>query len=124
MATQELKFSTLAGGAVEERFHQELEKVIKNLLDPNTDHKAARSLNLSIKLKTNEERQIASVDFSIVPKIAPVKNITTAIIMDEDGTGRVVTAEIMKQIPGQTMIEGTETPTAVTPIQFKPAATK
>lgn len=123
--TVKLSFGTLANGAVEERFQQELEKVLKNIMDPNTDFKAARNLTVKLSFKTNEERQIASVDFSIVPKVAPVKNIQTAIIIGEDMTGQVVTKEILKQVPGQTMISGTESPTSVTPVaQFKPAAIK
>lgn len=120
--SEKISFGTIAGGAVEERFQQELEKVLKNMMDPNTEHKAARQLTVKLTFKTNEERQFSSVDFSIVPKMAPVKNIQTAIIMGEDMEGKVVTSEILKQAKGQTMIPGTEAPTTIA--QFKPAAVK
>lgn len=111
--TQGITFSTIAGGALEERFQQELEKVIKNMIDPNTNHKTAREITVKIKFNGNEQRNIAGVDYSIASKTAPVKTISTAIMFGEDGTGKVVTAEILNQIPGQQMIEGTEQPSVV-----------
>lgn len=111
MQSQPINFATLAGGAVEERFHQELEKVLANIMDPNTDGKAVRGLNISIKFKPTEERRsMPTVEFQIAPKLAPVKNIKTAILIDEDLNGKVVSAELCTQVKGQMVIEGTETP--------------
>lgn len=73
--TQGITFSTIAAGALEERFQQELEKVIKNMIDPNTDFKAAREITVKIKFRGNEQRNIAGVDYSIAAKTAPVKTV-------------------------------------------------
>lgn len=129
MHSQPVSFDTLAGGAVKERFHQELDKVLANIMDPNTDANAVRGLTLSIKLKPHKDnRSMTYVDFSIVPKLVPVKNITTAIAIDEDMNGKVVSAELCTQAKGQMVIEGTEAPDVtgdnVTKFNFKTAAEK
>lgn len=124
MSSQTISFGTLAGGAVEERFQQELNNVFKNILDPNTEHKVKRTVTLCVTISPNEGRTVNGVDFSVKSKLAPVKNVSSAFIIDEDGEGRIVSSELLKQAPGQTTISGTETPTTIVgaqPIQFKTA---
>jgi hypothetical protein len=125
MAQQKITFSTLANGAVEERFQQELQKVFENILDPNTEWKGKRNLTLTLTITPTEGRTMNGVEFSVKSKLAPVKNVSSAFIIDSDGTGQIVSSEFLKQIPGQQAFEGTETPTAITPVaQFKPSVAK
>lgn len=123
MASQKISFATLANGAVEERFQQELQNVFSNILDPNTEWKPKRSITLTIMVSPSEGRNINGVDFTVKSKLASVKSVSSAFLIDEDGEGKIVSSELLKQIPGQTTIEGTETPTTITPVaQFRAKA--
>ncbi len=123
MASQVINFSTLANGAVEERFQQELKNVFANILDPNTESKTKRTLTLTLTISPSEARNINGVDFSVKSKLASVKSVSSAFLIDEDGEGKIVSSELLKQVPGQTTIEGTETPTTITPVaQFRAKA--
>ena len=45
-----IDLSGLADGAVSERFQLELQRVLENIADPNTDPKKARTLTLTLTL--------------------------------------------------------------------------
>lgn len=76
-----LKLSTLAGGVAEELFQNELDRVLNNLDDPNTDHKAARSITLSFVFHTDEERRVSNVAIRSSSKLAGVKSRSTVIFL-------------------------------------------
>jgi hypothetical protein len=59
-----IDLADFAGGAVSERFNQELKKVLENIADPNTDPKKARTVTVKVTLKADENRDIADVDIS------------------------------------------------------------
>lgn len=86
----------LAGGAVSERFGIEVQKVIENIMDPNTDFKKTRKLTLTLTFKANENRDIASVTIDTKAALAPAAGLSTAIIMDRDGHGRSVGTELFQ----------------------------
>ncbi len=92
-----LNLSTLADGAVQERFQIELERVLANLMDPNTDHKKKRKLQLTLTFQTDERRNLSSVDVDTKTTLAPAVGITTTILMDRDNDGNAVGAEYIQQ---------------------------
>ena len=55
MHDERLTLATLCGGAVQERVDRALERVAKNILDPNTDPKKSRSITLKITLKPDKD---------------------------------------------------------------------
>ena len=89
--------SSLADGAVQERFDIEWSKVLTNLMDPNTDHKKKRKLQLTLTFGTDENRDIALVDVDAKVTLAPAKGIVTKILMDRDNSGNAVGAEFVQQ---------------------------
>lgn len=85
--------STLADGAVEERFEIELQKVFDNIIDPNTSHKAKRELIIKLTFETDENRQISNVVIDTKANLAPAKGIATMFLMDRDSSGNAIGAE-------------------------------
>lgn len=63
--------STIAGGALELRFQEELEKLLRNIDDPNTDPQAKRVLQVQLTLKPGKSRTGAEVAISVTSKLAP-----------------------------------------------------
>ncbi|KAB8126947.1 replication terminator protein [Gracilibacillus oryzae] len=94
-----------ANGALAERFNYELQKVLENISDPNTDFKAKRKMDIKLTFETNEERELASVSIQVKSTPAPRKNIGSAILIDRDGTGKTVGAELKSGIKGQTYFD-------------------
>ncbi|WDL98153.1 replication terminator protein [Alicyclobacillus sp. ALC3] len=92
-----MNLAELAGGAVSERFEIELQKVLDNIMDPNTDPTKARAITLQLKFKTDEYRDVAGVDISVKSVLAPAEIPSTKILLDRDGAGKVVGAELIQQ---------------------------
>ena len=58
---QIIDLNTFASGALAEKVNIELQKVLENISDPNTDHKKARKVTVTMTLKANERRNLANV---------------------------------------------------------------
>lgn len=79
---------SMARGAFEERVDYEMDKVIQNILDPNTKATAKRKITLTIELTPDDERRTIGVSV--------------------DGNGELVVAEMVPQVPGQMNMDGTQ----------------
>lgn len=99
-----IDLNTFADGAVAERFNLELQKILENIADPNTDPTKARKLTLTVALKADENRDLAMVSVTAKSTLAPAKSIETKIVMDYDSNGKVTGAELKSGIKGQTYI--------------------
>lgn len=107
-----INFATLAGGAVEEKLQYALAEVAANIADPNTDAKKTRKVTMTLTIKPNEQRTIASLDIDVKTSLAAPKTISTAIMIDRDEKGKAVAAEIYGTDPRQGVIEFDESSTA------------
>lgn len=47
----DITLATINGGGLEERFQDELRKVIKNIQDPNTDAEGKRQINIAVTIQ-------------------------------------------------------------------------
>lgn len=102
---EEIQISTLAGGAVEERFNDALQEVLENIQDPNTDAKKKRKITLTVTFEPKESRDFTGVDFQVKTTLQPAVPVQTGLIIGIDGKGHAVAAEYSRQIPGQTFVD-------------------
>ncbi len=80
--------ANLNNGAIEEMFQPELQKVLNNLGDSNTSWKQAREINIKVKIRlTNEARENAVTEVSVVSKVAPSKAHESNIYLENTGHG-------------------------------------
>lgn len=105
MAAKIINIETFAGGAVGERLNIELQNVLENINDLNTDPKKAREVTLKIKITPAENRQTASIDVSAKTSLAPAKAIPATIILDKDEFGKATAKELKSTVPGQMYID-------------------
>lgn len=105
MANKIVNLDSFCEGGFTEKINGAIQEVLENIADLNTDYKAARKVTVDLKFTTTEEREVINVEITTKAKLAPKKNITTNIVMDKDGNGGIIAAEINKQIPGQTYIK-------------------
>lgn len=87
MQTEEITLTNLAGGAAEERFNEALRDVLINIVDPNTEATAERTVTLTVKLKPDDSREMAATSVDVKTKLAPPKRMPSKIFiaMGPDG---------------------------------------
>ena len=99
-----------AEGKLSAKINRELERVAKNIQDPNTDSTKERKITVTIKIRPNHDRDYT--DFYIETKsvLAPDAGIRTGFSIGKDlKTGVVDMMETVNQIPGQMSLEEVET---------------
>lgn len=97
--------NNFADGGLAEKFNDELQKVLENIADPNTDPTKVRSVTVTVSLKGDKKRELANTTIRATSKLAPYEDIETQIIMDRDSKGKVVGKELKSGIPGQTYFD-------------------
>ena len=91
-----------AGGALQEKFNDALQKVIENMLDPNTPWKNKREIIVKVAFLQDEGRSDSSVDISVATKLAPVKPVNTRMLIGKNlKTGDTYAEEYGSQCKGQ-----------------------
>lgn len=106
MSKNKVNLTEMARGAILEQFEIEMEKVLKNIIDPNTDPKKARKIQLTVQFKPTEDRDIAYIQAQAKSTLVPSKPIGTQIVIDQDVDGSILANEFGKgTIPGQVDID-------------------
>ena len=70
---EKLSHNNLCSGAAHELFEREMDAVMANVSDINTDPKAKRVITLTVELKPKSDRGSADVSIKCSSKVAPVK---------------------------------------------------
>jgi len=96
--------STLGNGAVEELFQEELERVLRNIADPNTVPTAVREISLKVKIAPNKDRAVGEVQVIPSSKLAPAHQFDTVVYMGRH-QGRLIAQE---HNPTQLSFENTD----------------
>jgi len=84
---EEMKLETLKRGAVAEQFNEALDRVLENVVDPNTEAEAVRSVTLKVSLKPDEDRETIAIKANVTAKLASAEAITgkAFIVHTRDG---------------------------------------
>ena len=100
ISEEKLSLANISQGAAIERFDLALGEILDNIQDPNTDPEAVREINLKVKIKPNELREMAAIVIEVVPKPAPMTPVLSAALLDKDVKGRGDAREIVKRGKG------------------------
>ena len=101
-----VNLETFAGGALQEKFDDAMEKVLVNMTDPNTPWKNKRKIVVEVSFEQNEDRDDFTVNVSVVLKLAPVKPVSTRMAIGKDlATGDVFAEEYGSQCRGQMTLD-------------------
>jgi len=103
MSTDEkfLSLDSLAQGAAVELFNDELEKVLQNILDPNTKPTAPRTVTLTFTIKPDEERNYGATITEVKSKLAPTKGVGMPIYIGKHAGKAVATERDTRQLTFQ-----------------------
>lgn len=74
---ENLRLQEVAGGALQEKANQALQKVFDNMQDPNTPWKNKRVVTIKMAFTQNEDRDDSTCEISVDTKLAPVKPVET-----------------------------------------------
>ena len=85
---KELSLSTICDGAAVERFDYELQRVLENILDPNTEAKEPREITLKVKIKPTEDREIFQSTMKVTSKLAGLSPVIGTGIVSKDINGK------------------------------------
>lgn len=98
---------SMARGAFEERVDYEMDKVIQNILDPNTKATAKRKITLTIELTPDDERRTIGVSVTAKSTLAATNPVATALYVTSDGNGELekVGTTIMVQVKSNDTVE-------------------
>jgi len=89
-----VNLANMDGGAADELFAAQLQKVIENIKDVNTKADAKRTIILKVELTPGSDRETASVKYSAESKLAPPYTRETRFYLGNDPkTGEFVAAE-------------------------------
>lgn len=91
----------MARGAFEERVDYEMDKVIQNILDPNTKATAKRKITLTIELTPDDERRQIQVSVTAKSTLAATNPVATSLYVTGDSNGDQDVAEVVPHAPGK-----------------------
>lgn len=94
-------------GAILERVDYEMGKVLDNILDPNTKPTGKRKITVGLELIPAADRKTITVLTTAKSTLVPTEPITTSLfITSAPGTGEMLVAEMVPQVPGQMDLGG------------------
>lgn len=94
----QLTLANLGAGVAEELFKQELEKVLLNILDPNTEAKSKRSISIDITFLPGESRTDCAVGIQASSKVASFRGAGATIFVGMKHGKAVATTYDPKQM--------------------------
>jgi len=104
---QKKTFLEIGRGAMLERFDYELDRIVDNILDPNTPATKPRKIQLTITLKPDADRKQIAHEVIVKSTPQPTNPISGAtMLMRKDGQLSLV--ELVPQAPGQLDFDGNE----------------
>lgn len=98
----------MAKGAIMEQVNVEVGKIVDNILDPNTDPKKKRTLQLTVDFLPTSDRSQVAINATAKSKLQPNNSVQTTIYVGADtDTGEIQAVEMVPQVPGQQSFDGT-----------------
>lgn len=116
-----LSVENMCNGGLVERIHEELQRVVANIVDVNTPAKKPRKVKMEITIRPNEHRNMAEVLVKTSSCLQSPEPIETSIYIGLDPrTGEVGASEMASgENVGQVVIPGTLTTGKIS--RFTPA---
>ena len=102
----EINLDDLVGGELGEQFKVAAQKVVENLLDPNTPYKNKRGITIKLSFEQNEERNDVQVGVQVDTKLSPRTPMKTNIAIGKDlRTNQIYVQEYGRGVKRQVKIE-------------------
>lgn len=84
-----------------------MERVLENIIDPNTKATGKRKITIALELVPSADRKTVTVHTVAKSTLCPTEPITTSLyIGTQPQTGEMVVTEMTPQVPGQYALDG------------------
>lgn len=93
-----------AHGALLERVNMEMDKVLENIQDPNTEATKKRKVVITLELEPNARRELADVVTTVKSTLVPTTAVSASLMIGHDGK-KVIGRELKSAMPGQYMVD-------------------
>lgn len=100
----------MAMGAIAEITDYEVERVVANIMDPNTNATAKRKITITLTFAPDDYRQQIGMDAQAKTTLAPIQPVRTSLCITKARDGSLLLAEMTPQVPGQVDMDGDESP--------------
>lgn len=98
MDPETVNIGNICGGAVPEVFDRELQEILKNIGDINTDADAKRKITLEFEFSPLPDRTGAIVTLHCKSKVAPVEGVSSSIfVLRDKGQVTAYTRDVRQQ---------------------------
>lgn len=102
----DLDLSKIDDGAVQEKFAHEMEKVLENILDRNTDPTKKRSVTITVDIIPNKDRDMLILASQCKSKLVPREETETKVLFGRNlDTGKLEAAELKSNARGQLFMD-------------------
>ena len=91
----------MARGAIMESVDREMNTVIDNIIDENTNPAAKRKLTVTLEFSPDDNREVVSVIASVKTTLCSANSVTTALYISKAKKGSAEAFEMVPNIPGQ-----------------------
>ena len=93
-AEEGITLDNLGDGAMKELFQVELDRVLKDILDLNTEAKAVREVNIKVVFKPDEERDLGATGIKVTSKLAGSRIFATRVSFGRNAQGQAEAKEV------------------------------
>jgi hypothetical protein len=95
---QAVTLANLGDGAALEQFQAAFDEVLRNVSDVNTDPEQRRSVQLTVSIVPNEEREIGEVQIKVATKLAGNKPVKTTVFLVRHAGQTIAVEQNPKQL--------------------------
>lgn len=104
-----LNILNIAKGALVEQADVEIQRILENIADPNTEIKKPRKLTITMTFKPMD-REATAINVVTKSSCVPYNAVSTQVFIGRNNEGTVVAEEFVKgQIQGQMKVIDTDT---------------
>ena len=102
-----VQLSEIDNGGLQQRFENELARVIENIIDPNTDPDKKRKIKINIEVVPKGNRDDVALAMEVKSTLLPRRKVYADVLIDTDGEG-VYANELRSGVRGQTFFDPTD----------------
>lgn len=98
MKARIVDLTTICGGGLPEMFQREMDDVMKNIADPNTDPNKPRQIKMVVDIYPSQDRQTCRLAVGVTSKTLPVARMGGSLfISNQNGVLQAYSTDIRQQ---------------------------
>jgi len=107
MSQPSINLNTFADGAIATKVERELERVIANIHDPNTEAEKKRKITITLTLSADEKREYIDTEVEVKSTLVPSKSASAKMIMGKH-EGKLTARELVSGKKDQMFFEAVD----------------